>query len=191
MQPPPGYQQGPQNSGSQNYNQGPQQYNARPQGYGPPPGQPQYGMQQYPYSPPQKKGMPAWAIVLIVVGILIFVVPFVIGLGAALIMPSVVSNTRDAQRAEGEQVMGSARDFLRVEYSRTGTESPAFQLFTQTASTGTFDGLYYKVDREARTVNSPRFDAQVSCSPVPGEAEGHGQMQFQWETGNSETTWKD
>lgn len=195
MQPPPGYPQGPQDSGSQNHNQGPQPYNAGsqgygpppgPQGYGPPPGPPQYGMQRYPYYPPQKSGMPGWAIALIVCAVL--VIP--VGILALAAIPLITSNTRDARRAEGEQLMGTARDYLRVEYSKSGMESEAFRAFSSMASTGAFDGLYYNVDRTARPVSSPSFDAEVTCSPVKGQSDGHGQNQFRWADGSSQTTWK-
>ena len=97
MQPPPGYQQNPQFSGPSN--QGPQQYPAGPQGYQHPPQQ--YGMTPPPYYPPQKKGMPGWAIALIVCGAgFVFLV-----LVLAAIPMLVSTNTRDARRAEGEQLL--------------------------------------------------------------------------------------
>ena len=189
MQPPPGYSQPPQ---GQPYPQGgpqpapPYQQQAAP-GYGQQ-GQPQYGMQQQPYYPPPKQGMPGWAWGLIIgCGVL-----FVVFVGMFFLMAGVASSDRsvEAERAEGEQLMGSARDFLRVEYSKTASPEKAFRAFTTFSAQGAFDGYYYRVDPSARSVANGAYDAQVTCSPTSAAHEpSHGQMQFQWASGQSQIYW--
>lgn len=181
MQPPPGYPQGqPQ----------PQQPQAYPPGYAAP-GQPPYGMQQYPYYPPRKKGMPGWAWALIILGFLFIGLPLILGILAVAAVPLITTNTRDARRAEGEQLLGSARDFLRVEYSKTASDREAFSSFAQMAGTGEFDGVYYTVDRTPSPARSPGYDAELSCSPTPQAHDpSKGFVVFRWADGSSQLSWK-
>jgi hypothetical protein len=82
---------------------------------------PQYqGMPNMPYYPPRKRGMPGWAIALIVVGVLFF---FIIPILALAAIPLITSNTRDARRAEGEQMLGSFTGLVRVAYAKQGTHT--------------------------------------------------------------------
>ena len=190
MQPPPGYPQNPQPSGPPN--RGPQQHPQGPQGYqqGPPQGYqqgyqqgpPPYGMSPPPYYPPQKRGMPGWAIALIVCGVLFVVM--VMGLAA---IPLIVSNDRDARRAEGEQLMGTARDYLRVEYSKTGDANGTLRGFRGGPE---FQGIYYQVDSTASRSSKPGFDGTVTCSPRKSQSDGRGTLNFAWGSANSEITWK-
>lgn len=180
MQPPSGQPQG-------RYNQGPQQYNNGPQQYGTPPGGPQYGMQQYPYYPPPKKGMPGWAIALIIGGVALFILPIF----ALAAIPLITSNTGEARQAEGEQLLNSARDYLRIEYSKTMEDRDAFAAFATYHRSGAFDGQYYRVDPTPTLVRGGRYNAQITCSPTPAAAGGkRGQMQFAWVSGESELTWR-
>ncbi|MEZ5993983.1 MAG: hypothetical protein R3E76_16740 [Planctomycetota bacterium] len=180
MQPPSGQPQG-------QYNQGPQQYSNGPQQYGTPPGGPQYGMQQYPYYPPPKKGMPGWAIALIIGGVALFILPIF----ALAAIPLITSNTGEARQAEGEQLLGSARDYLRIEYSRYGNDREAFAAFANYHRNGVFDGTYYRVDPRPTTINNAGFNVQITCSPTPASSGGkQGQMQFAWASGEYRTTWR-
>lgn len=182
MQPPPGYPQGQP--------QQPAQPQAYPPGYAQP-GQPPYGMQQYPYYPPRKKGMPGWAWAVIILGILFIGVPMILGILAVIAAPAITTNTRDARRAEGEQLLGSARDYLRVSYARTNSDRDAFAAFTQQAASGEFDGIYYNVDRMPRLSSSPGYDAELTCSPTPKAHDpSRGFMVFRWQDGAAQISWK-
>jgi hypothetical protein len=184
MQSPPGYPQQPQGQPyphqpqGQPNPQGPQQV---PPGYGPPPGYPQqYGMQQQPYYPPQKKGMPGWAWGLIVGCVLLFCGVPVLALAA---IPLITSNTREARRAEGEQLMGSARDATRVQYSKTGTSPARLSQFTQLYM---FEGEYYRVDDNIQATSA---NATITCSPIMTATDGKGRIEFAWATGESKVRW--
>lgn len=180
MQPPPGYPQG----------QPPQQPQAYPPGYAQP-GQAPYGMQQYPYHPPRKQGMPSWAWALIIMAVLFIGLPMLLGILAVIAAPAITTNTRDARRAEGEQLLGSARDYLRVEYAKSGRDRDAFMAFMLKASGGDFDGLYYTVDRTPGRARRAGYDAEVSCSPTEKAHDpSRGFMVFRWQDGSSQTEWK-
>jgi hypothetical protein len=137
------------------------------------------------YYPPQKKGMPGWAIALIVCAVLFVVM--IMGLAA---IPLIVSNDRDARRAEGEQLMGSARDYLRVEYSKTGNANDTYQKFRQEAGRHTFEGKYYRVDPNPGPSQNMGYDARVTCSPNRSSSDGKGAMDFNWADGNSTISWR-
>jgi hypothetical protein len=181
MQPPPGYPKQPQGQPSPH---SPQQ---APPGY-----PPQYGIQQQPYYPPQKKGMPGWAWGLIVGAIVLFCGFPVLGI---LLLPLVTSNTRDARRAEGEQVMGVARDSARVQYSKTGQNPGKFSSFM---STYELSGHYYNIDDPIRDITtggrSPsgfgggHAKAEITCTPVT-PSDGKGRCEFSWSDGNSQIRW--
>ena len=50
----------------------------------------------------------------------LLIVVVIVGILALAAIPLITSNTRDARRAEGEQLLGSARDSARVEYAKSG-----------------------------------------------------------------------
>ncbi|MCZ7605578.1 MAG: hypothetical protein M5U25_05770 [Planctomycetota bacterium] len=183
MQPPPGYPQGQPQPPQQ-----PQQ--PYPPGYAQP-GQAPYGMQQYPYHPPRKQGMPGWAWALIIMAVLFIGLPMILGILAVIAAPAITTNTRDARRAEGEQLLGSARDYLRVEFAKTNRDRDAFMAFMLKASSGDFDGIYYTVDRTPGQARRPGYDAEVSCSPTEKAHDpSRGFMVFRWQDGSSQTEWR-
>ena len=184
MQPPSGYPQQPQNP------QGPQQ---APPGYGQQAYPPQYGMQQQPYYPQQKKGMPGWAWVLIICGVVFILCP-IGGIFVLAAIPLVASNTKEARKAEGEQMMGMARDAARVEYSKTGSNPGTFSSFM---STFELSGIYYNIDdpiRDVTTSGPAGFGggykkAEITCTPVT-PSDGKGRCEFSWADGNSQIRWE-
>ena len=184
MQPPHGQGYGAQQPGGYGSQQ--------PGGYGPQTGGPQYGMSPPPgygaYGMPQKKGMPGWAWVLIICGVVFIGLPMILGILAVIMMPAITSNTRDARRAEGEQLMGMARDFTRVAYSKTGDANQAFQIFEVDRSKGLFDGTYFNVDSVGHSTGA--FDARVTCVPTQSVSDGHGSMEFRWTDGSNQIRWE-
>ena len=172
MQPPPGYSQGPQQGQPQGQPQNYQQ-----------PGQPQYGMQQMPYQPPRKKGLPGWAWGLII-GALVLFCGF--PLLAILAIPLITSNTRDARRAEGEQMMGFARNSARIEYSKTASNPGTFSSFADPAD---FAGKYFRVEDQIRSKSEAA--AEITCVPQQTTSDGKGRLEFDWSHGMGKTTWED
>jgi hypothetical protein len=168
MQQPPGYPQQPQHP------QGPQQ---APPGYGQPP---QYAMQQQPYYPPKKKGLPGWAWGLIIGAVVLFCGFPVLGL---LLVPLVTSNTREARRAEGEQLMGSARDLCRVQHQKAGTAPKRLSAISRP---GEFIGLYYQIDD---AIESTSTQGKLHCSPMQSPSDGRGHIEFKWQDGSSSIRW--
>lgn len=161
--------------------QQPSQYGAPP-----PPGQP-WPQQYYP---PPKQGMPGWAWVLIGCGGLA-VVFIIVGILALAAIPLVTSNTRDARRAEGEQMMGTARNQARVAYSRTGrpvmTLTGDAQMGGAGVSAHDLIGRYYTVNDAIRSLGSDQ--AELSC--VPNQStDGVGRTRFSWNQGGYDIRWE-
>ncbi|MCB9894186.1 MAG: hypothetical protein H6839_07050 [Planctomycetes bacterium] len=184
MQPPPGYSNQPQGQpGPQPGQPYPQQ---QPPAYGAP-GQPQYGMQQQAYYPPRKKGLPGWAWGLIIGGLVLFCGLPVLALAA---IPLITSNTRDARRAEGKQLLFSARDAARIEYSRTGVNPGTFSSFS---NPGDFAGMYYSVDDPIKatgisTRSGGTSSAEITCTPR-SISDGRGRVEFEWTSGGGTVVW--
>ena len=115
----------------------------------------------------------------------LLIVVVIVGILALAAIPLITSNTRDARRAEGEQLLGSARDFCRVEYSKTSTPPTSLAA----AGTGAFVGKYFQVTG-APGAGSGSFDASLSATPVAaGSSDGTGTMFFIWASGNSSISW--
>lgn len=204
MQPPPGYPQGQQNPQFMPANRPqqpayPQHQQPQPQPYpqqqyAPQQYAPQYG--QYPYYPPQKRGLPGWAWGLIIGGIVLFLIVPVMAVAA---IPLMTSNTRDARRAEGEQLLNSARDASRVHYAKTGYAPARLSDFTDPYL---FEGLYFAVDDNillrppARRSPARRFRqrataaaALISSGHQANPAFSGTDMQpAPWETGDQQPT---
>jgi hypothetical protein len=172
MQPPQGY---PQNQ-PQHFQQGPG-----------PQGPPQHGMAPMPYYPQQQKqGMPAWAWVLIICGVGFAVL--IVGILALAAIPLITSNTRDARRAEGEHLMGSARGVARVEYSKTAQPPLRFsQITSGSFSMHDLQGKYFHVDDAIGS--KPGDRGEITCTPQQSPKDGRGRMEFSWQDGNSQIFW--
>jgi|SRR5690606_39992530 len=112
----------------------------------------------------------------------LLIVVVIVGILALAAIPLITSNTRDARRAEGEQLMGAARDHLRVQYSKTGSVGPTCTLAS--AGAGAFVGKYFEVDTFTAATPS------VTANNLTGSAsDGAGTMAFQWASGTGTITW--
>ncbi|MCB9894780.1 MAG: prepilin-type N-terminal cleavage/methylation domain-containing protein [Planctomycetes bacterium] len=111
----------------------------------------------------------------------LLIVVVIVGILALAAIPLITSNTRDARRAEGEQLMGSARDFCRVEYSKNGNASAVTAPFGVQVANGAFAGKYYSVNTYATT---PSVLATASST-----SDGNGLMTWVWASGNSTISW--
>lgn len=167
---PPGYPQQP--GGQQPY---PQQGQYPQQG--PYPAGPMPGMGPVPYyQPPQKKGFPVWAIVLIVI-VCMLPVCGIFGLAA---IPLITSNTRDARRSEGEQLLGSLKNHVKVAYAKLGEVPPKLTGPMGHGGCGVqpsqLDGKYY---RARDLVEGDKRRASLYCDPVSGTgSDGVGKLTF-------------
>lgn len=176
-------QQQPPQQGQQPYPQGSQHMGQGPQQYGAPGGHPQQGYQMGPppYYPPPKRGFPAWAIVLIVCAVALPIVG-ILGLAA---IPLITSNTSDARRAEGEQMMGSARNMARVQFSKTNLVPRRLS----DCGMDRFDreGMYYRVNDP---IGGSGDTGIITCTPIQTTSDGQGKMTFAWNEGGGTITWQ-
>ena len=117
----------------------------------------------------------------------LLIVVVIVGILALAAIPLITSNTRDARRAEGEQLLGSARDALRVEYSKTNT-APASVFAPASLSVGNFTGSYFKVN-DAYGTAAGGFNVGIEAVNVTGTADGTGTMSFKWSSGESTLSW--
>jgi type II secretory pathway pseudopilin PulG len=156
--------------------------------YGPPPypGQQWPGMAPVPY--PQKKGMPGWAWLLIILGAVFALM--IVGILALAAIPLITSNTRDARRAEGQQMLFSVKNYVKVTYAKTA--STPLRLTSGIDQGGcnvnpaNLMGKYYNVDDRVGAPNSQQ--AELYCTPVTA-ADGHGTLRFSWIGGTDQLTW--
>jgi prepilin-type N-terminal cleavage/methylation domain-containing protein len=114
----------------------------------------------------------------------ILIVVIIVGILSLAAIPLMTNNTRDARRAEAEQLMGAARDFCRCEYAKTGDSSSVQAGFTFQVGQGNFNGEYFDVT----TFNdsSGVLDASVQTDTT---ADGQGTLDFEWESGQSQFSW--
>jgi len=169
MQPnPPQY---PQQPGSPYPQQAGSPYPQQPGAY---PQQP--GMQPVPYfGPPQKKGFPTWAVLLIVV-VCMFPVCGFVGLAA---IPLITVNTRDARRIEGEELLVAMKNRVKVAYARTmsrpSTLTGDFDMGGCEVNQSEMEGLYFRV-RDSVAHSGP--NARLSCNPIENPSDGTGHIDF-------------
>ena len=109
----------------------------------------------------------------------LLIVVVIVGILALAAIPLITSNTRDARRAEGEQLLGAARDYCRVEYSKT---NDAAKVALSGAGTGAFSGSYFNVTTYSGTANGGSVNTNTT-------SDGTGTMTFQWGSGSSAITW--
>ncbi|MCB9894485.1 MAG: hypothetical protein H6839_08545 [Planctomycetes bacterium] len=82
--------------------------------------------------------------------------------------------------------MGSARDFIRVEVSKTKYLEKARAGFAEEVARESFDGKYYRVSPEVKRVS----DDQVSIKAISKVGELQvGVMTFDLKTGQSDIKW--
>jgi prepilin-type N-terminal cleavage/methylation domain-containing protein len=114
----------------------------------------------------------------------ILIVVIIVGILSLAAIPLVTSNTRDARRSEGEQMLGASRDFCRTEYAKTGNTADVSIAFTAQVATGDWTGEYFNVT----TFNpaSAVYDANVQTNAT---ADGQGTLDFAWDSGQSQFTW--
>ncbi|MCZ7605279.1 MAG: hypothetical protein M5U25_04260 [Planctomycetota bacterium] len=112
----------------------------------------------------------------------------VVGMLLLLLIPiSGHGGSRDARRAEGEQLMGSARDFCRVQHNKGKSFEEVHAALEQEVATSAFAGKYYGV--EARIVRLDAGTARIYVYPT-NRGDGFGSIDFKWDTGESTIRWE-
>jgi prepilin-type N-terminal cleavage/methylation domain-containing protein len=114
----------------------------------------------------------------------ILIVVIIVGILSLAAIPLLTNSTRDARRAEAEQLMGAARDYCRTEYAKTGDATNVLTGFNFQVSQGNFSGEYFNVTTFSDT--SSVYDAHVSTDNT---ADGQGTLDFEWESGQSQFSW--
>jgi len=109
-----------------------------------------------------------------------------VGILALAAVPILIQNTRDARRAEGEQLLGAARDVCRAEYARSGSAATVAAEFTKQVAAGGLDGKYFKIETFGDTSSVGGMDAFVRTDSA---ADGTGTLDFTWESGQAQFTW--
>ncbi|MBZ0135047.1 MAG: hypothetical protein K8I27_01585 [Planctomycetes bacterium] len=128
--------------------------------------------------------MPGWAWGLIIGAIVLFCgFPLL----AILMIPLITSNTRDARRAEGEQLLGSGRDMARIEYSKKGAAPVSFSRFEMPIQPSMLTGKYYRVDDAIHA--KPGGSAEITCTPQQTMSDGTGRLEFVWSHGMGQIRW--
>jgi prepilin-type N-terminal cleavage/methylation domain-containing protein len=112
----------------------------------------------------------------------LLIVVVIVGILALAAIPLITSNTRDARRAEGEQLLGSARDATRVQYSKNGTAPATISSFQTLAG---FEGKYFKI---VDTITATATTGAISTNAGAG-SDGTGTITFQWASGQSTIVW--
>jgi prepilin-type N-terminal cleavage/methylation domain-containing protein len=116
----------------------------------------------------------------------ILIVVIIVGILSLAALPLITNNTRDARRAEAEQLMGAARDYCRGEYSKTGSATDVTAAFAAQSGAGSFSGEYFSVTTFSDTSGVGGMDANVQTDAAP---DGTGTLDFAWESGRSQFTW--
>lgn len=165
----------------------------QPAGYGaPPPQQPHYGAPPYgQYYPPPKKGMPGWAWALIGCGGLLAVF-FIVGVLALAAIPLITTNTRDARRAEGEQLMAWMRNQAKVAYARMGTTPKTlmgdYDQGGSNVDPSQLQGTYFSV---RDSIGAPsESHGELVCDPLQSPTDGTGRMNFSWDDFGYDIRWE-
>lgn len=114
----------------------------------------------------------------------LLIVVVIVGILALAAIPLITSNTRDARRAEGEQLLGSARDAARVEYSKTNTDTAVLAALAADATA--FTGSYFTVGTGAWGTAAAGYDRALATNTT---ADGTGTISFLWSSGSSTIIW--
>lgn len=99
--------------------------------------------------------------------------------------PRVWSESQKMHVTEGDQLLRSARDYCRVQYSKTGAAADVTKHFNKEIATGGYDGNYYKVKEYIKELPGSSYDAALVAHPVDAN-DPWLLLQFKWSSGNSE-----
>jgi len=115
----------------------------------------------------------------------LLIVVVIVGILALAAIPLITSNTRDARRAEGEQMMGSLKGQARVSFAKTGT-APA-TLTVAGVNAAERQGKYFNVS-DTVTVVTANVSARLQADPAT-TSDGTGTCTFNWSGGDGSFSW--
>ncbi|MEZ5992234.1 MAG: hypothetical protein R3E76_07755 [Planctomycetota bacterium] len=119
---------------------------------------------------------------------LVLVIVLMLFVFSLLVIPLVThTSCGSPRRAEGEQLLGAARDRLRVEYSKTGEFTRSTEPFKLAVRKGEFEGMYFGVS--LLVVPTGEDGARIYVCPKNPE-DGIGYMDFEWGSGSSNIHWE-
>jgi len=120
----------------------------------------------------------------------LLIVVVIVGILALAAIPLITSNTRDARRSEGEQMMGSMKGQARVAFAKNGAAPTTLVGPIDTGgsgvSAGELTGQYYTVTDAVAAGTG--FDASISATANNG-TDGTGTHNFDWAGGNGDFVW--
>ncbi len=115
----------------------------------------------------------------------LLIVVVIVGILALAAIPLITSNTRDARRAEGEQMLGSLKGQARVGFAKTGSEPATLTAAGVAASER--NGKYFTV-ADAITVVAAGVSASIQAAPKTA-SDGTGTCTFNWSGGDGTFVW--
>lgn len=119
----------------------------------------------------------------------LLIVVVIVGILALAAIPLITSNTRDARRAEGEQMLGSMKGQVRVAYAKLGAAS----MTTLTGAIGTggcgvsateLTGKYFSVDNVVTPVGTTGFTLSTNTT-----SDGECTLTTNWGGGDGTFSW--
>ena len=124
----------------------------------------------------------------------LLIVVVIVGILALAAIPLITSNTRDARRAEGEQILGSMKGQVRVAYAKLGAHTG---ITTLTGAIGTGGcgvqaaertGKYFVVADSVS--NKSNTSASLTANAQAGNSSDGGcVLTFQWGGGDGAFVW--
>ncbi|MCZ7608143.1 MAG: hypothetical protein M5U25_19275 [Planctomycetota bacterium] len=98
------------------------------------------------------------------------------------------TSVQRARMAEGEQLMGAARDYSRVHYAKTGEVDAVAKKFPEFIEGGDLAGKYYHVKVLHTDMGECDYDAAIETHPqIDGDA--WGLLLFDWASGGAHFEW--
>ncbi|MBX3473649.1 MAG: prepilin-type N-terminal cleavage/methylation domain-containing protein [Planctomycetes bacterium] len=123
----------------------------------------------------------------------LLIVVVIVGILALAAIPLITSNTRDARRAEGEQMMGSMKGQARVAYAKVGVNTEVTKLTGAIGGTtkgcgvnaAELNGKYFKIT-DALTTTATTCTIASTANTA---SDGNGSLLFNWSGGDGSFTW--
>lgn len=116
----------------------------------------------------------------------LLIVVVIVGILALAAIPLITSNTRDARRSEGEQMLGSMKGQARVAYAKLGrapsTLNAAYANNGCNVNAGELNGQYFTITDAVGNAGSLNAMAKTS-------SDGNCTHNFNWAGGNGNFVW--
>lgn len=122
----------------------------------------------------------------------LLIVVVIVGILALAAIPLITSNTRDARRSEGEQMMGSMKGQARVAYAKRGIAPKTLTGAVESDGSGVnaaeLVGQYWNVTNNiTNTGNLPTDTGTIAVTSKGTDKAGN--HTFQWGGGSGSFSW--